>query len=184
MPHSLEVKGAVSENRWLQPRYELFRPCPLSMALVAISTGGKTSQMLTVTDAIFPVMDRIVIYSHSHRLDPAWQKLKERIHQKMISQGEDPNLHPFCFENLTSLPKVLALQRERVQDAKERGDSKLPQLLIILSDMLGEMQHNKVLDSIVTRGRHAGISVLVDSQVVRGIGSQARKNFRHGVSAA
>ena len=79
MPHSLEVKGAASENRWAQPKAELFQPTPISIAFVAQTTGGKTSQMLTVADQLFPIMDKVVIFSHSHRLDPSFQELKSRI---------------------------------------------------------------------------------------------------------
>ena len=60
--HPLEVKGAKSETRWAQPRDEIFSPLPTSIAFVAITTGGKTSQMLHVTDRLFNVMDRIVIF--------------------------------------------------------------------------------------------------------------------------
>ena len=74
--HPLEVKGAKSETRWAQPRDELFSPLPTSIAMISITTGGKTSIMLHITDRIFNQMDRIVIFSHSHRLDPAWHDLK------------------------------------------------------------------------------------------------------------
>ncbi len=109
-----EVQGAASENRWRQPAAELFGPVPCSVAHVAISTGGKTSQMLTIADALLPVMDRVVFFSHSHRLDPAFGSLKQKIEEKMMQRGENPQTHPYTFDNLQSLPKVLALQRERV----------------------------------------------------------------------
>ena len=79
MKNPYEVRGAKSETRWKQPQAELFGPVPCSVAHVAISTGGKTSQMLTIADALFPVMDRVVIFSHSHRLDPAFGNLKQKI---------------------------------------------------------------------------------------------------------
>ena len=72
MQHPLDVKGAASEKRWQQSKHDLFQPVPISIAFAAISTGGKTSQMLTVANAILPIMERVVIFSHSHRLvDPA-----------------------------------------------------------------------------------------------------------------
>ncbi len=83
-----EVQGAVSENRWRQPAAELFGPVPISVAHVAISTGGKTSQMLTIADALFNAMDRIVIFSHSFRLDPAWGELKENRRQNASEGGK------------------------------------------------------------------------------------------------
>ena len=85
--HPLEVKGAASENRWAQPRDDIFSPLPTSIAFVAITTGGKTSQMLTVANEMFPVMDKVVIFSHSHRLDPAFGELKQNIEAKMLASS-------------------------------------------------------------------------------------------------
>ena len=42
--------------------------------------------------------------------------------------------------------------------------------------MLGEMRNN-TLGSVVTRGRHYGVSLLADSRVYRGLQSDMRKNF-------
>ena len=43
--------------------------------------------------------------------------------------------------------------------------------------MLGDMTHSKILDSVVTRGRHNGISILASSQTIKGLSSAQRKNF-------
>ncbi len=86
--HPLEVKGAASEKRWLQSKHDLFSPVPTSIAFVAISTAGKTSQMLTVANALLPIMERLVIFSHSHRLDPAYIDLKEKLKEKSLRRGE------------------------------------------------------------------------------------------------
>ncbi len=109
--------------------------------------------MLTVTDVLFPRIGRVVIFSHSHRLDPAWAGLKERIEARVLARGEDPKPHPFTFENLKPVPRILAEQRERVQVAKDLGKKRLSQLLILVTGMLGEMRNN-TLGSVVTRGRH------------------------------
>ena len=178
MPHPLDVKGAASEKRWQQSKHDLFQPVPISIAFVAISTGGKTSQMLTVANAILPIMERVVIFSHSHRLDPAYIDLKDKLKAKSLRRGETPETTPFVYDNLIHLPKVLNAQRERVQEAKDTGSkANIPQLLLILDDMLGEMSHSKVLDSVITRGRHYGVSVLASTQVYRGLSSSMRKNF-------
>ena len=58
--HPLAVKGARSEQRYLQPRHERFRPVPTSIAFCAISTGRKTSQMLTVANILYPVKKKYV----------------------------------------------------------------------------------------------------------------------------
>ncbi len=84
---------------------------------------------------------------------------------------KNPHTHPYAFDNSQSLSRVLALQRERVQEGKDTNARVLPHLLIILSDMPGEMRR-PILDSIVTRGRRYGTSILCGSQVVRGLGGK------------
>ena len=175
--HPLEMVPSKSEKRYLQSRHEIFRPTPLSIAFCGISTSGKSSQMTTVANLLFPIMDNIVLISHTHREDPAWGPLKQRIEERQISRGEHPDTHPFVFENLTQLPAIIALQRERVREDKENNAPHVRQLLLILDDLLGDMSHSKILDSVVTRGRHAGISILASSQTIRGLSSAQRKNF-------
>ena len=77
--------------------------------------------MLTVANELFPIMDKIVIFSHSHRLDPAFGELKQKIEARMLAKGEDPNLHPYTFENLNALPRVLAEQREKSTRSQRLG---------------------------------------------------------------
>ena len=175
--HPLEVQGAKSEKRFLQPRAEIFRPTPTSIAFVAISTGGKTSQMLTVANVLYPIMDRIVLFSSSHKLDPAWTELKDKVAARNIARGEHPDTHPFTFTNLTQLDRVVQEQVHRVMEAKENDEKHIPQMLIILDDLLGSMKFSAQLDALVTRGRHAGISVLASTQVYRGLSQAQRKNF-------
>ena len=68
-------------------------------------------------------------------------------------------------------------------EAKETDEKHIPQMLIILDDLLGQMSGGGKLapaaqiDAIVTRGRYAGISVLASTQVYRGLSAAQRKNF-------
>ena len=116
--HSLEVKGAASEKRWQQSRHDLFQPVPISIAFVAISTGGKTSQMLTVANALLPIMERVVIFSHSHRLDPAYIDLKDRLKEKALKRGETPEAHPFVYD---SPPPAQGAQRAARKGTGRQG---------------------------------------------------------------
>ena len=155
MTHPLQVKGAASEKRWQQSQHELFRPLPMSIAFVGISTSGKSSQMLTVANILMPVMERIIIFSHSHRLDTAYLDIKEKLRAKALKRGENPDTHPVVYDNLIHLPKVLNEQRERVQELKDTGTkANIPQLLLILDDMLGEMNHSKALDAVAVSYTH------------------------------
>ena len=124
--HPLAVTGARSEQRFLQPRHELFRPTPTSIAFCAVSTGGKTSQMLTVANHLYPIMDRIVLFSSSHKLDPAWTDLKDKVAARNIARGEHPDTHPFTFTNLTKLDQIIQEQVHRVMEAKETDENTFP----------------------------------------------------------
>ena len=116
--------------------------------------------MLTVANALMPIMERVVIFSHSHRLDNAFIDIKARLREKALKRGDNPDTHPIAYENLIHLPKVLNEQRERVQELKDTDtEAHIPQLLILVDDMSGDMGHNKSLDLAVTRGRHFGVSV-------------------------
>ena len=168
--HPLAVKGARSEQRFLQPRHELFRPTPTSIAMCSISTGGKTSQMNTVANVLYPIMDRIVLFSSSHKLDPAWTDLKDKVAARNIQRlGEHPDTHPFTFTNLTKLDQIIQEQVHRVMEEKENGNKHFSQMLVILDDLLGSMKFSAQLDALVMRGRHAGISVLASTQMYRGL---------------
>ena len=67
--------------------------CFHSATLFSISsiTNGDISIVyfsnIKSADALFPVMDRVVIFSHSHRLDPAFGNLKQKIEDKMMQRG-------------------------------------------------------------------------------------------------
>jgi len=64
-----------------------------------------------------------------------------------------------------------------MREDKENNAPHVRQLLLVLDDMLGEMNLNKTLSAVVTRGRHSGISILASSQTIRGLGVEQRRNF-------
>ena len=173
--HPLEIKPSASEKRNRQSKYEIFNPIPVSIAFVAATSQGKSSQMTTVANLLQPVMERTILISHSHKFDPAWQELKDKLHEKAIKRGEHPDTHPYCFDNLTHLPAIVSEQKMRVLEAKESNAPVMPSLLLILDDLLGDMQHSKLLNSLVTRNRHICTSLLCSSQTVRGLSSEMRK---------
>ena len=62
-------------------------------------------------------------------------------------------------------------------EEKESGNKHISQMLVVLDDMLGSMKFSAQLDALMTRGRHAGISVLASTQVYWGLSQAQRKNF-------
>ena len=122
--HPLEVKGAESEKRYKQSKYELFRPSPFSIAIAGISTSGKSSIAIHIANVTFPVFEHIILVSKTHRLDVSWNQLKERIAERNIARGEHPDTHPFVFDSTLALPKIVHEQTMRVREAKE-SDAKV-----------------------------------------------------------
>ena len=91
--------------------------------------------MLTVANILYPIMDRIVLFSSSHKLDPAWTDLKDKVAARNIARGEHPDTHPFTFTNLVKLDQVIQEQVHRVMEAKETDEKHIPQMLVILDDI-------------------------------------------------
>ena len=176
--HPLAVKGTKSEDRWAQTKHEIWQPLPCKQITVSVSGSGKSSVILAAVNALFDHFDFFAVYSHSHTLDPAYGELKDRIREKYLRTGIDPELHPCFFDNLESLPKVMAAQRDRVQELKDADPpvTRLPQLCVIIDDMLHETAHSKVLDNLFARGRHFGVNVFAGSQLYKGLSAACRKN--------
>ena len=155
--HPLSVRGSKSENRWSQTRHEIFSPLPCKVIAVAPSGGGKSSLLLTFANAVFENMDYWAIFSRSHMLDPALQDLKERIRERYKKRGVDEQSTPFLFENLDSLTRVLAEQKQRVQELKEAEPpvTRLPQLFVMIDDIgLEATRFSRVLDNAFANSRH------------------------------
>ena len=70
-------------------------------------------------------------------LDPALQDLKERIRERYKKRGVDEQSTPFLCGNLDSLTRVLAEQKQRVQELKEAETpvTRLPQLFVMIDDI-------------------------------------------------
>ena len=43
---------------------------------------------------MFDQFDYFAVYSHSHTLDPSYGELKDKIREKYLRTGIDPELHP------------------------------------------------------------------------------------------
>ena len=176
--HPLAVKGTKSENRWSQSRHEIWSPLPVKQITCSVSGAGKSSVIQAAVNALFDHFDYFAVYSHSHTLDPSYGDLKDKIRAKYLRTGIDPELNPVFFDNLEGLPRVLAAQRDRVQEQKDADPPvrRLVQLCCVVDDMLHETAHSKVLDNLYARGRHYGVSVFAGSQLYRGLSAAIRKN--------
>ena len=176
--HPLAVRGTKSEDRWSQSRHEIWSPLPVKQITCSVSGAGKSSVIQAAVSALFDHFDYFAVYSHSHTLDPSYQELKDKIREKYLRTGIDPELNPVFFDNLEGLPRVLAAQRDRVQEQKDADPPvrRLVQLCVVVDDMLHETAHSKVLDNLYARGRHFGCSVFAGSQLYRGLSGAIRKN--------
>ena len=92
--HPLAVKGTKSEDRWAQTKHEIWQPLPTKQLVVSVSGSGKTSVILAAVNALFDHYTYFAVFSHSHTLDPGWGDLKDRIREKYLRTGIDPELNP------------------------------------------------------------------------------------------
>ena len=111
----IPVRGSKSENRWSQTKHEIFQPLPIKQLTVSPSGFGKTTVLLAAAEALFEHMDYWAIFSKSHMLDPAWKELIQKIRALYHQRGIDESEHPFLFENLEHLGKVLQTQKQQIK---------------------------------------------------------------------
>ena len=149
-----------------------FSLLPCKVIAVAPSCGGKSSLLLTFANAVFENKDYWAIFSRSHMLDPALQDLKARIRERYKKRGVDEQSTPFLFENLDSLTRVLAEQKQRVQELKEAEPpvTRLPQLFVMIDDIgLEATRFSRVLDNAFANSRHYGTNLACGSQLFKSL---------------
>ena len=173
--HPLHVTGSASENRWSQSKHELFK-LPLKLLTISPSGSGKSSVLLAVAKILFEHMTYWAIFSRSHDLDPAWRELVAQIRQRYKEQGLEET---FLYSDLGDLQKVLATQRQRIADLKERDPpvTRLPMLCVICDDVaLEQTRHSSVLDNAFASSRHYGTNLLCGSQLFKALSTAVRSN--------
>ena len=105
--------------------------------------------------------------------------LKERIRERYKQRGVDEQNTPFLFENLEALTRVLAEQKQRIQDLKDADPpvTRLPQLMVIIDDIgLESTRFSRVLDNAFANSRHYGVSLACGSQLHKSLSKSVRVN--------
>ena len=112
-------------------------------------------------------------------LDPLWKTVRDFQHKHMqVPKEEDPDLYHEVFRE-SDLRKVVATQHRIAQLAKDRGLRTLPSILIILDDVADDpkiTRESATLTGLYLRGRHAGISTILSTQVYK-VSPQIRRNI-------
>lgn len=132
-----------------------------SMYIVAQSKSGKTTFLLHLLDKIEYKYDFIIFLSYNLH-DPIYSSILQ-------------NPKYLCFDNYTDdlLHDLFILNKET--------KNKLS-FCIVLDDCLGShTKHGDMLFQLFTRGRNNGMTIIVSSQVAKGLNSDSRSNINYGV---
>ena len=153
-------------------------PLPCRMASIAASNQGKTHCL--IHDFLLGVYKNkfkmIWCFGPTLKVDDNYKPLISYIEKHLKPQEE------YLFEefgNGEELERILHDQMTVVQYMKEQG-RKPPHVAIIIEDVADDpsiARNSRVLNSLFTRGRHAFISVFMQSQAVRAISPLIRKNL-------
>lgn len=80
--------------------------------------------------------------------------------------------------------KILATQKEKVeaviQNGEEKGKEDIPFVLIVLDDIISnqhDMRYEELLNEMMFSGRHYRVSIIINTQDIKGISPGARNNF-------
>ena len=144
-----------------QSKYVNVPKVPFRSIILGPSGSGKSILLVSlILDISRDVFERVYVLSPSVNHDSIWEPVKKHVDtEKGAAFIED-------YNSSDSL-KIIDTQRRVTRFMKEHKQKKLHNILIILDDIAGSPEiarHNKLLQSLYVRGRHAGISVITASQ--------------------
>ena len=178
----------VQERRYPQPRAgESIGPAPSRNVLASPSGAGKSQAALTHLNAYFSICSRIHIFSSTLEIDPTYGPMRKKVREMLVGRGvdiEDPE-EKFEHDSLADLSLVVNQAMKRTKEAMESGAKSMPLAYLYIDDFLGGTENsagyrnNAELDRAFSRGRHAGLVILLLTQTWKGLSTTIRKNCSH-----
>ena len=151
---------------------------PLRGMLLAPSFSGKSVSIQSlILDIYRGCYQRIYIWSPTIHLDSVWKPVKEYI-AKEIRPSDKEKIY-FEDYNPEELKEVIERQRRVIQYQKDKGQTNLFSILIVLDDLSENqefLKSNRLLQSLYTKGRHISASTLISVQNYKSVSSVIRKN--------
>ena len=163
-------------------KHEVVPKLPMRAMIVGPSGSGKSKLLVSMILYIYRgAFERILIWSPSVSLDSIWLPVK-----KYIKEGlkVDNDKEPCWWDefNVEDLERVIETQNKIIEYQKKQGMNKLFNILVILDDVSDNpaiTRNNKLLNSLLCRGRHSGISTLVSLEKLSTVPPIIRVNISH-----
>ena len=157
----------IPEYNYKHSKYDIVPKLSLRGILVASSTGGKTVLIQNlILNSYRGSFERIFTFSPSIHVDDTWNAVKKYIREVM---NVDTNREPTYFEeyNPEALNKIIQTQHKVIDYQKKNKQKNLHPILIVINDFADDpkfVRYSNILHSLLTRGRHNAISVLLSTQ--------------------
>jgi len=173
----------IPEYTYDQSRHEHLPSLPLHMVIAAPSGAGKTVLIVSMICDLYrkangdSVWKRIYVFSPSVSADPVWEPVKKFVHEHL----KVPHDEQWAWDhyNPQAMLEVIETQRKVTAVAKEKGLKKLFGVLVVVDDFADDprmSRSDRLLHSLYTRGRHAGISTITSVQKYRALSNVIRVN--------
>ena len=150
-----------------QSKYSNVPKVPFRALIFGPSGSGKSVLLVSlILDIYKDVFSRVFVFSPSVNHDSIWLPVKKYVKDELNVNEENEK----CFfeeYNGEDLMKIIDTQTKITKYLKDKKEKKLYNVLVILDDIADAPEiarHNKLLQSLYVRGRHAGISVITASQ--------------------
>ena len=169
MSEEIPVVKPIDEKtfHFKQSKYANVPKVPFRAIILGPSGSGKSVLLVSlILDIYRDVYERVYVFSPSINHDSIWDPVKKYVKENLKVDLEKEQCF---FEDYKSsdLLKIIDTQTKVTKFMKEQKQKKLYNILIILDDIADSPEiarHNKLLQSLYVRGRHAGISVVTASQ--------------------
>jgi len=162
-----------------QSNYKNVMKCPFRLITLAPSGSGKTYLIANIILNLYKNKFKdIFIFSPSIHLDSTWESTKNYIENDLTINYKSKQNYFFDNFDDVALTEIIKTQTEIIKYYKENNIIKLPQILIVIDDFADDesIRYNQNLNSLFTRGRHAGINCIISSQKYHSIANIIRIN--------
>ena len=158
----------VKEFTVKQSKYDVCGKLPIRSVILGPSGSGKTVLLQNmILDIYRDCFSRIFIFSPSIDVDMTWKPVKDYIEKHMKVQHTEEEPIYFDHYDPEALATILETQHKITTFLKQRGDTRLFQIPIIVDDFADDpsfTRHSKLLHALYTRGRHNMISSITATQ--------------------
>ena len=157
--------------------------CPMRICTSSPSGAGKSVWIVDMITRIYAgCFERIFVFSPSVDIDSIWTPVRDYVRKVMGVPEEEE-----CFSewNEDTLAGILATQRQVVaHQKKEKVSKEIYQICIVIDDwaddprVMGRRGGGSAINTLMTRGRHIFVNLILSSQKIRAMSNIIRINLQ------